>query len=55
MSYGIGGSYAINDRLKVRAGINKVDMGYNTNNVIALGVSILQVSRSTNEQCEYQW
>ena len=35
MSYGIGGNYAINDRLKVRAGINKVDMGYNTNNVIA--------------------
>ena len=35
MSYGLGGSYAINDRLKVRAGINKVDMGYNTSNVIA--------------------
>ncbi len=35
MSYGVGGSYAINDRLKIRAGINKVDMGYNTNNVIA--------------------
>lgn len=35
MSYGLGGSYAINDRLKVRAGINKVDLGYSTNNVIA--------------------
>ncbi|MCK7589572.1 hypothetical protein M0G43_03190 [Subsaxibacter sp. CAU 1640] len=35
MSYGLGGSYAINDRLKVRAGINKVGMGYKTNNVIA--------------------
>ncbi len=35
MSYGVGGSYAINDRLKVRAGINKVNMGYSTNNVIA--------------------
>lgn len=35
MSYGVGGSYAINERLKVRAGINKVDMGYNTNNVLA--------------------
>ncbi|MEO6346329.1 MAG: hypothetical protein ABIO60_00335 [Aquaticitalea sp.] len=35
MSYGVGGSYAINDRLKVRAGINKVDFGYNTDNVIA--------------------
>lgn len=35
MSYGVGGSYAINEKLKVRAGINKVDMGYKTNNVIA--------------------
>jgi hypothetical protein len=35
MSYGVGGSYALNDRLKVRAGINKVQMGYDTNNVIA--------------------
>lgn len=35
MSYGVGGSYAINDRIKVRAGINKVDMGYNTDNVMA--------------------
>ncbi len=35
MSYGVGGSYAVNDRIKVRAGINKVDMGYNTNDIIA--------------------
>ena len=35
MSYGVGGSYAINDRMKVRAGINKVDMGYSTDNVMA--------------------
>lgn len=35
MSYGVGGSYAINERLKVRAGINKVSVGYRTNNVIA--------------------
>lgn len=35
MSYGLGGSYAINDRIKVRAGINKVDMDYSTNNIIA--------------------
>lgn len=35
MSYGVGGSYAINNRLKVRAGINKVDLGYSTDNVIA--------------------
>lgn len=35
MSYGVGGSYAINERLQVRAGINKVNLGYSTNNVIA--------------------
>lgn len=35
MSYGVGGSYAINKNLKIRAGINKVDLGYSTNNVIA--------------------
>ncbi|RKE98885.1 hypothetical protein [Ichthyenterobacterium magnum] len=34
MSYGVGGSYAINKKLKVRAGINKVALGYNTNDVI---------------------
>jgi len=36
MSYGIAGSYAINDKLVVRAGINKLNLGYNTNNVLAL-------------------
>ena len=35
MSYGLGGSYAINKKLKIRAGVNKVELGYNTNNVIA--------------------
>ncbi len=35
MSYGVGGSYAINEKLKVRAGINKVNLEYSTNNVIA--------------------
>lgn len=35
MSYGINGSYAFNDKLKVRVGVNKVDLGYGTNNVIA--------------------
>jgi len=36
MSYGITGSYAINDKLVVRAGINKLNLGYNTNDVLAL-------------------
>ncbi len=42
MSYGITGSYAVNKKLKIRAGINKVALGYNTNNVIVFdGVSRL--------------
>lgn len=34
MSYGINGSYAINKKFKIRAGINKVQLGYQTNDVI---------------------
>jgi hypothetical protein len=34
MSYGVTGSYAINDKLVVRAGINKVNLGYNTNDIL---------------------
>ncbi|CAH8282774.1 hypothetical protein EV196_101628 [Mariniflexile fucanivorans] len=34
MSYGISASYVINDKIKVRSGINKVNLGYNTNNVV---------------------
>nr|WP_321234035.1 hypothetical protein [uncultured Psychroserpens sp.] len=35
VSYGVKGSYAINKKLKIRAGINKVDLGYSTNNILA--------------------
>ena len=35
MSYGINGSYAISDKIKVRTGINKVNLGYSTNGVMA--------------------
>ena len=34
MSYGISGSYAINKKLSVRVGLNKVNLGYSTNDVI---------------------
>ncbi|SFZ90035.1 hypothetical protein SAMN05428642_101704 [Flaviramulus basaltis] len=34
MSYGIAASYAINNKLTIRSGINKVNLGYNTNDVI---------------------
>lgn len=33
-SYGVGVSYAINKRLSVRAGLNKLDMAYDTNDVV---------------------
>ena len=35
MSYGVMASYAVNKRLTIRSGINKVRMGYNTNDVLA--------------------
>jgi len=34
MSYGISTSYAINKRVSVRSGINSVNLGYNTNDVV---------------------
>ncbi|MDP5158480.1 MAG: outer membrane beta-barrel protein [Flaviramulus sp.] len=34
MSYGISASYAINNKLSIRSGINKVNLGYNTNDVV---------------------
>ncbi len=34
MSYGVSASYALNKKLSIRSGINKVNVGYNTNNVI---------------------
>ena len=34
MSYGIAASYEINDRLSVRTGVNKVQLGYSTNEIL---------------------
>lgn len=34
MSYGITASYALNDKLRVRAGVNKVQLGYSTNEIL---------------------
>lgn len=34
MSFGIGGSYSINKKIKIRTGINRVAVGYRTNNVL---------------------
>ena len=34
MSYGISASYAVNKKLSIRSGINRVNLGYNTNDVV---------------------
>lgn len=34
LSYGVRASYAINKKLKIRSGINKVNLGYNTDDVV---------------------
>ncbi len=34
MSYGISASYAVNKKLTIRSGVNRVNLGYNTNNVV---------------------
>ncbi|MFG6685399.1 hypothetical protein ACGK9U_02365 [Mariniflexile sp. HNIBRBA6329] len=42
MSYGIIASYVVNDKIRVRSGVNKVNLGYNTNNVVvyqSVGIS----------------
>lgn len=42
MSYGISASYAVNKKLSIRSGVNRVNLGYNTNNVVvfqSVGVS----------------
>ena len=36
MSYGITASYAINRKLSIRSGVNKVNLGYNTNNIAVI-------------------
>lgn len=39
VSYGLKGAYAINKKFTIRAGVNKVDLGYSTNNVVAFAES----------------
>ncbi|MFK7781189.1 hypothetical protein [Psychroserpens sp.] len=48
MSYGIKGSYAVNKKFKIRAGINKVQMGYKTNDVLIFE-NTNPVARSTRQ------
>jgi hypothetical protein len=51
MSYGVSASYAINNKLSVRSGINRVNLGYNTNDVIVFqstGVSSSSLQNVNN-------
>jgi hypothetical protein len=48
MSYGISTSYALNKKIKVRSGINRVNLGYNTNDVIVLKSSVSTSSALKN-------
>jgi hypothetical protein len=49
MSYGISASYALNNKISVRSGINKVNLGYNTNNVIVFqSVGLSSSSSASN-------
>lgn len=34
MSYGVNVSYAVNNKLSVKSGVNRVNLGYNTNDII---------------------
>ena len=55
LSYGIAGAYKINDRLKVRSGVNRVNLGYSTRGLLAYSspeasnvASITNVSNNSN-------
>lgn len=46
MSYGIAASYAVNKKLSIRSGINRVNLGYNTNDVLVFQSAGLSASSS---------
>ena len=48
MSFGLSTSYAINKKFKVRSGINKVSLGYNTNDVVVFQSSGTSKSALSN-------
>lgn len=50
MSYGIKGAYAVSKKLKVRAGINRVNLNQSTSNVIAFAGPDLSSRSSQNAQ-----
>jgi len=51
MSYGVNGSYAVNKNLRIRSGINKVTLGYSTNDVVvykSAGISAIASQSRSN-------
>ena len=56
LSYGIGVHYAVNNKLVLRTGINKVVLGYNTNNVLysagLLSNNLANISYATKNAIE---
>ena len=52
MSYGIAGSYSINNRLKVRAGVNRVNLNYTTSDVIGF-IGSEAVSRGVSASAQF--
>ncbi|WP_298155500.1 outer membrane beta-barrel protein [Flavobacterium sp.] len=53
VSFGVGVNYAVNNKLSIRTGVNKLSLGYDTNGVIFYagldGQSISNVSQQGNE------
>ncbi|TYA74082.1 porin family protein [Seonamhaeicola marinus] len=47
MSYGLAATYALSHKLKIRSGVNRVNLGYNTNNVIELRTAGFSANRSS--------
>ena len=49
ISYGITGSYAINNRLNIRTGVSKVNLGFDTNDVVLFNstTSLFEASNRT--------
>lgn len=48
MSYGVSASYALNKKLTIRSGVNRVNLGYNTNDVVVFQ-SVSSVNNSSLE------
>ncbi|OIQ31018.1 MAG: hypothetical protein BM564_02055 [Bacteroidetes bacterium MedPE-SWsnd-G2] len=49
ISYGIAGSYALSKKLKLRAGVNKVQLGYSTNDIIMFDGVTSAINNSSQE------